>query len=106
MRTIEELREETGFDEDVIGCFLSNYKVPHVCPIATGKWCRDYTKCKSIEEGINRRIKEQQDYNEHVANEKEKFPAKTKIMMIIAAVLVICDLSLIYWIIEKITRLW
>ena len=85
---------------------LSNYKRKHVCPIETGKWCRDYTKCKCMEEGIERKAKEQQAHNEHVADEKEKFPAKTMIMMIIAVAVVICDLSLIYWIIEQILRLW
>lgn len=36
-------------DDYVAGCFKENYMVPHVCPVATGHWCRDYTKCKSME---------------------------------------------------------
>lgn len=46
---IKEIQQQTGFDEDVIGCFLSNYRVPHVCPVVTGKWCKGYTTCQNLE---------------------------------------------------------
>lgn len=50
-KEIESLHKQTGFDADAIGCFLSNYKQPHVCPIATGHWCKDYVKCATLENG-------------------------------------------------------
>lgn len=36
------------------GCFKENYMLPHVCPIPTGGWCRDYVKCKnmSVQRGV------------------------------------------------------
>lgn len=47
---VEELQKETGFPEEVIGCYLSNYKVPHVCPIALGGYCKEYVRCRLLEE--------------------------------------------------------
>jgi hypothetical protein len=46
---IESVKKETGFSEDVVGCFVSNYRVFPICPRATNSWCRDYTKCQVIE---------------------------------------------------------
>lgn len=52
--TIQEIEEETKEEDYAEGCFVENYMVPHVCPIATGGWCRDYIKCKGKEgKGIN-----------------------------------------------------
>ena len=36
-------------DDYAAGCFKENYMVPNVCPVATGGWCRDYTRCKNME---------------------------------------------------------
>lgn len=37
-------------EEDYVeGCFRENYMKPHICPIATGGWCKDYIKCKALE---------------------------------------------------------
>lgn len=36
-------------EDHVEGCHRENYMVPHICPVATGGWCRDYVKCKSLE---------------------------------------------------------
>lgn len=54
---IKEIQQQTGFDEDVIGCFLSNYKIPHVCPVVTGKWCKGYTTCQNLEKVGNTYVK-------------------------------------------------
>lgn len=45
---VEELKKKTAFDEDVCGCFLSNYRQRHVCPVVTGGWCKDYVKCQNL----------------------------------------------------------
>ena len=38
-------------EEDyIVGCHKENYLVPHVCPVATGGWCRDYVKCRNLED--------------------------------------------------------
>lgn len=42
------VQQDTGFDADVIGCYMTNYKVPNVCPVATGGWCRNYTMCQNL----------------------------------------------------------
>lgn len=49
---VKDIQQQTGFDEDVIGCFLSNYKIPHVCPVGTGKWCKGYTACQNLAKGM------------------------------------------------------
>lgn len=42
--------EAKELEEDyTVGCFKENYMVPHICPVATGRWCKGYTKCKSME---------------------------------------------------------
>ena len=87
-REQQMLKRETGFDENVIGCFLSNYGERHVCPIATGKWCRDYEKCKCIREVIMRKIEAQQAHNENIGKEKKK--TKIKTMLLIAVLVFIC----------------
>lgn len=43
------VQQDTGFDKETIGCFLSNYKIPHVCPVAIGGWCKGYTTCQNLE---------------------------------------------------------
>ena len=40
--------KETENEDYVVGCYKENYMVPHVCPIGTGKWCKDYVKCKGL----------------------------------------------------------
>jgi len=48
--TAEETNMQQSKEEDYVeGCFKENYMVPHVCPVATGKWCRDYVKCRSLD---------------------------------------------------------
>lgn len=42
-------QEKEQIEDYVVGCFKENYMVPHVCPVATGGWCKDYTKCRSME---------------------------------------------------------
>ena len=96
---IQELVRINGFDEIVVGCFLSNYKRSHVCPIATGGWCRDYTKCKCMEEGINSRIKEQQAHNETVIEDDIKLISKTTCILGIAFILMLIDVALIYYLV-------
>ena len=54
---IEELRKQTGFPEEVVGCFLSNYKQKYACPIATNGWCNDLMKCRNLESMIGGKIK-------------------------------------------------
>ena len=97
---IEVLKKETGFDEIVIGCFLSNYKIKHVCPIATGKWCREYTKCKRMEEGIIRKIEEQQAHNQKLGEQKKKTPLKTILLIALLIFIVLCCITVIAWIVE------
>ena len=47
--TADENNVQQSKEEDwVEGCFKENYLVPHVCPVATGKWCKNYTKCKNM----------------------------------------------------------
>lgn len=91
---IRELEKETGFDEIVIGCFLSNYKLKHVCPIATGNWCRDYEKCKCMEEGMMRKIKVQQAHNQE-AGEEEKTPVKIILPIALLIFLILCNITVI-----------
>lgn len=50
LREIKEWKEKTGFDENVVGCFLHNFEVAGICPIATGGWCKQYPKCSSMEQ--------------------------------------------------------
>lgn len=47
---VEDLQKSTGLDEDVVGCYVSNYKERHICPVATGGWCKDFTKCRTLEQ--------------------------------------------------------
>lgn len=97
---IEELKKETGFDEIVIGCFLSNYRERHVCPIATGGWCRDYVKCKCMEEGIIRKVKEQQEHNEKIGKEEKETPLKTILLLSILIFMILCCITEIAGIVE------
>ncbi len=46
---VESIKKETGFNEEVVGCFVTNYRVYPVCPISHKSWCKDYTKCQVIE---------------------------------------------------------
>ena len=48
MKSVNDTEENTTEDY-VEGCYKENYMVPHVCPVATGGWCKDYMKCKSME---------------------------------------------------------
>ena len=96
---IKIIKKETGFDEMVIGCFLSNYREKHVCPIATGGWCRDYVKCKCMEEGIMRKIKEQQAYNQNVQEDKET-PVKSILLIALLIFIVLCCVTVVAGIIE------
>lgn len=41
--------EENTKEDYVEGCFKENFMKPHICPIATGNWCKDYMKCKNME---------------------------------------------------------
>ncbi len=49
-KPIQEIEEQTKEEDWVEGCYKENYMVPHICPVATGGWCKDYTKCKQLEE--------------------------------------------------------
>lgn len=96
---IELLRQETGFDEITVGCFLSNYGTRHVCPIATGGWCRDYVKCKCMEEGISRKIQMQQDHNEEMTRKDKENRMRGVVLAIVLGFLIIMDLVMIVLII-------
>lgn len=48
-KPILEIEEKSKEEDYTEGCFKANYMLPHVCPIATGGWCRDYVKCKNME---------------------------------------------------------
>lgn len=39
--------KKTKEEDYSIGCCKENYKVYPICPLATGKWCKDAVKCKS-----------------------------------------------------------
>ena len=97
---IEMLKKETGFDEIVIGCFLSNYEIKHVCPIATGGWCRDYVKCKCMEEGMMRKIKEQQEHNEKIGKEEKETPVKTILLLSLLIFIIMCCITVIAGIVD------
>ena len=47
----QEIQEQTKTKQEdyVVGCHNENYMVSHICPVATGGWCRDYVKCRSME---------------------------------------------------------
>lgn len=49
---MEESKEvETQPEEDYVeGCHKENYMKLHICPIPTGGWCKDYVKCRNLEE--------------------------------------------------------
>lgn len=45
-----ENREMQPKEDYVEGCFKENFKKPHICPVATGGWCKDFTKCRTLEQ--------------------------------------------------------
>lgn len=48
--TADKTNMQQAKEEDYVeGCFKENYLVQQVCPVATGVWCKDYTKCKSLD---------------------------------------------------------
>lgn len=52
MMNKEDMQQEQNSqrEEDYIeGCHKENYMVPHVCPVVTGGWCKDYVKCRNLE---------------------------------------------------------
>lgn len=82
----------------VEGCFKENYMKPHICPIATGGWCRDYIKCKSMEESIIRR---QQLHNQKLSEDKNK-PVKTVVLSALLVFIILCAVTTIFEIIRMI----
>lgn len=48
-KPIQEIKEQTKEEDYVVGCHNDNYIVPHICPVATGNWCRDYVKRRNLE---------------------------------------------------------
>ena len=49
----EDMQQEQQTEENYVeGCHEENYMVPHVCPVATGGWCKDYVKCRSIDNDL------------------------------------------------------
>lgn len=46
-------QEKEQTEDYVAGCFKENYMVPHVCPVATGHWCKDYTRCKNMAKKVS-----------------------------------------------------
>ena len=52
--TLDEIvqmqQSETKVEKEdyVAGCYKENYMKPHVCPVATGSWCKDYVKCRNL----------------------------------------------------------
>ena len=55
MKKIEELKKKTGFDEEVIGCFIHNFKKREVCPAASNGYCKDYYKCLNMNDDLERK---------------------------------------------------
>ena len=50
MMNEENMQQNTEPEEDYVeGCHKENYMKPNICPVATGNWCRDYVKCRSLE---------------------------------------------------------
>ena len=47
-KKVEELKEQTCYDEDIIGCFLSNYYDRHVCSRFHFN-CKNAVKCNNLE---------------------------------------------------------
>ena len=51
MKENMQQEQKTQPEEDYAeGCHKENYMKPNICPIATGGWCKDYIKCRSMEE--------------------------------------------------------
>lgn len=48
IRRLEQEYESKKEEDYVVGCHNENYMKPHICPVATGNWCRDYVKCRSL----------------------------------------------------------
>lgn len=44
-----ESQEQIKEEDYVEGCHKENYMKLHVCPVATGGWCKDYVKCRNLE---------------------------------------------------------
>lgn len=57
MRKIEELQKQTGFDEDVVGCFVHNFEKKGRCEKVTSGWCKDYFKCSSMRAYLERKAR-------------------------------------------------
>ena len=97
---IQEIEEQTKEEDYAEGCYKENYMVPHVCPIATGGWCRDYVKCKCMEEGIMRKINEQQDHNQNVGKEEKETAVKSILLIALLIFIVLCCITVIAGIVE------
>lgn len=46
---MQQAKQETEKEDYAAGCHKENYMKPHVCPVATGGWCRDFVKCRNLE---------------------------------------------------------
>ena len=40
-------------EDYVEGCFKEFFMVPHICPLATFKWCKNAPRCKSMNQKRN-----------------------------------------------------
>lgn len=49
LEQVQQLHRQTSFDEDVIGCYKSNYMKEGICEAAKSGWCKDLTKCQILE---------------------------------------------------------
>lgn len=49
LEQVQQLHSQTSFDEDVIGCYKSNYMKAGRCEAAQSGWCKDLTKCQVLE---------------------------------------------------------
>lgn len=45
MQQAESNPEEEDY---IVGCYRENYMKPHVCPVTTGGWCKDYVRCRNL----------------------------------------------------------
>lgn len=47
-KLIDKLKDITGFDEDVIGCCISNFGDPRICEASRSAGCKQLQKCIEI----------------------------------------------------------
>ena len=46
---VEKINEQTGFDEEIIGCWYCNFGGPICALNIGGRWCKNTVKCNNLE---------------------------------------------------------